>query len=149
MRVKAKDSSTSDYEVSIKVQKLRYGFAAKATMGKWSNQSREKMRFGLDSGDRGRVLSRDGIKLEDGSIQNNVIEMRPMLGGSVSGAFRLSTAIQRGDTFRTALGYAEGNNLGKVILRGVFQREIKGRIKETRGLFRIEKTYNEWVPEWE
>jgi len=149
LSVKASDGSTSEYEVTIKVQRPRYSFAVKAPAVVWANQSGEALLFDLDSGDRGRVLNRDGIKLEDGSKQNNVIEMRPMLGGSISGTYRLSSAIQRGDTFRVAIGFADGARPGRVFLRVVFEQESSGRKKVSRDLLKFEKHRNGWVSEWE
>lgn len=149
LSVKASDGSTSEYEVTINVQRPRYSFAVKAPTAVWTNQSGEALLFGLDSGDRGRALSREGIKLEDGSKQNNVIEMRPMLGGSISGTYRLSSAIQRGDTFRVAIGFADRVRPGRVFLRVVFEQESSGRKKVSRELIKFEKDRNGWVPEWE
>ncbi|GEM_PF-636382 len=149
LSVKAKDGGVSDYAVTIRVQKPRFSFVARAASAAWFNQSRETLTFGFDSGDRGRALKRDVIKLEDGSAENNVVEMRPMLGGSVSGSYRLPTAIQRGDVFRVAVGFSKAAPTGRVILRVLFQPESAGRKKEVRELLRVEKARNGWVPDWE
>jgi hypothetical protein len=126
---------------------VAYDFAARASQTVWRNEAREAVAFGCaEPATANCVATHDRLKLEDGKAPARVIEMRPVAGGSLSGAYAISEALRPGDKFLVKIGFVQEAGEGKAIWRVHFQSQPDDRMK---ALGSYEKSYDRTLGAWE
>ncbi|MCL5274188.1 MAG: NBR1-Ig-like domain-containing protein [Chloroflexi bacterium] len=135
LKVNFNDGSSTVRQIVIAVTSgaIVYSFADNAPSAHWYNDLSEVLPYGgPDTDNRGFAMSRDGVALEDGSLQLKVIETHPrwVTGGNISGDFAVSNTLQSGDRFRTRIGFIQGATGRSVTVRVLFKGVIIGEVSK-------------------
>ncbi|MBP6821353.1 MAG: M23 family metallopeptidase [Acidobacteria bacterium] len=132
------------------VSNIAFDFVAAAQQSVWRNQAKEPAQFHCAKAETTNCVEmRDGVKLEDDSTQARVIEMRPVFGGSLSGAYAIANPLRRGDRFLVKVGFTQRvkkERIGKAVWRVLFQSRPGNPAKE---IGRLDKNYNGSLSAWE
>ncbi len=129
LSVNSNDGSNTSRVIVIDVTpgELIYSFADNASSAHWYNDSNELIFFGgSESKALGYATSRDGLTLEDSSLQLKVIETHPRLeaSGAIYGDFSVPVELKSGDQLLTRIGFLKGATAGSVTLRVFFNNTV-------------------------
>lgn len=127
-----------------------FDFVASAKQSVWRNQAKEPAQFHCAEAETTNCVEvRDAVKLEDDSTQSGIIEMRPVAGGSLNGAYAIANPLQRGDKFLVKIGFVQQEKkerTGKAVWRVLLQPRPGSPSKE---IGRLEKSYDGSLSAWE
>lgn len=86
-----------------------------ASEATWTNDDGQLLKFGAEI-PTGFAVWKDKATLEDGSTHERVLETHPrwVAYGTIRGSFTLSSPIEKGDHFRSQVGFLQGAKDGEV-----------------------------------